>query len=168
MQQQAWPRVGLISQTLKRMQQPPNVVVVYNAIERRENDRYAWERDNERSAMLATTKTRHHTHRIENESDIIVWLSVYLQFRSNETDWSISIDIRNGLISIVRNTSPSKNHQQQQQRWHQRWPHQQPQQQYQRRRITMVDIKKYYVLFWKNWKLWQKWSLKNKVKKNYV
>ena len=64
MQQQAWPRVGLISQTLKKMQQLPNivvVVVVYNVIEWRENNRYTWKRDNESSAMLATTKARHRT-----------------------------------------------------------------------------------------------------------
>ena len=158
MQQQAWPRVGLISQTLKRMQQPPNVVVVvYNAIERRENDRYSWERDNERSAMLATTKTRHHTHRIENESDIIVWLSVYLQFRLNETDWSIDIDHhhhsevwsnRNVKTAAVAVAAPatataatasavaSKKKE-----YHHGWN------------------KKYCVLFWENWKLWRFRSL---------
>ena len=40
-----------------------------------------------RKAMLTMRKGCHRTHRVEKESDIIVWLSIiYLQFRSNKTD----------------------------------------------------------------------------------
>ena len=60
----------------------------------------------EREAMLAmmTTGCRR-THRVEKESDRIVWLSVYLQFRSNKTK---QIDDRYQSISIIGITSPSK------------------------------------------------------------
>ena len=36
--------------------------------------------------MLAMANGCDRTHSVEKESDIIVWLSVYLQFRWNETD----------------------------------------------------------------------------------
>ena len=79
-------------------------------------------------------------------------------------------------ISIIRNTSPSK----QKQRWphhwwpHQRWPQwwrqrQRHQQQCQGiRRNTMVGWNKKGVLFWKNWKLWRFWSRKKSSTKNHV
>ena len=103
----------------------------------------------EKEAMLAMTTGCNRTHRVEKESDRIVWLSIYLQFSLNNTDWS---------ISIVRIKSTS-NHQQHQQRrqWRRRWHHQQYQR---RRRNTMVGWNEKGVLFWKNWKLWRFWSRK--------
>ena len=46
----------------------------------------------EREGMLAMTTGCHRTHTVEKGSARTVWFSVYLQFRSNKTDRSISID----------------------------------------------------------------------------
>ena len=117
--------------------------------------------------MLATANVCRHTqYRVEKESDRIVWLSIYLQFRSTkQIDRYRSSEIRHHQKSNSNSNSnsgggngisnSSKHH------------------------STGEEIpswlkEKSYVLFWKKWKLWQKWCCKKikheelRVVQNYV